>query len=303
MRTSSKVTIAGSDTSDGVTGLTLKSVFTFTFRVEIAYSASFREKMPASSVSSAVGAISRPLAPRTAFSSYTLPPSIESPSTSKKVMCMRSKAGICSLVPVCTKRKSNSAPRNVAGVPSTHSAVAGSSADPEPQYDVRSPKPRQAKPVVVKMACEVVTATGFWYSMTINSLYNEAGLLTVMSRSKAWPLSVPRFFHRMLPDGRAAPVVSVVSVGMICPECSAPWASTHSMETAGLEVEEKSIVTRLFTQDGLVGGCDGGGACGGCEGGRKGRGGGEDGEGEEGGDVGMCGGKGGKAGGGGEQSS
>jgi hypothetical protein len=82
MRVSSNATIAGSDASDGVAGLTLKSVGTFTFRLEIAYSASFRGKMPASNVSAAEDAITRLDAPRIAFSSYTLPPSIASPSTS-----------------------------------------------------------------------------------------------------------------------------------------------------------------------------------------------------------------------------
>ena len=120
VRISSKLTIPGRDTSGGVSGFTVKSVFTFTFRVEIAYCASFKGKVPASSVSAADEAISRLAAPRTAFSSYTLPPPIESPSTSKKVICMRSKAGIGSLTPACTKRKSNSAPRSIEAVPSVH---------------------------------------------------------------------------------------------------------------------------------------------------------------------------------------
>ena len=77
-----KDTIAGSDISGGDAGFALKSVFTFTFCVDIAYSASFRKNVPASIVDAADGAITRSVAPRTAFSSYTLPPSIVSPSTS-----------------------------------------------------------------------------------------------------------------------------------------------------------------------------------------------------------------------------
>ena len=248
MSTSAKDTIAGSDTSGGNAGFALKSVFTFTFWVDIAYSASFRWNVPPSIVAAADGAITRSIAPRTAFSSYTLPPSIESPSTSKKVVYRRSNAGVESPVPACTKRKSNSAPRIVVG-PVVHSAVTASSPEPDSQYDVRSPNPMQTKPEVVKTACEVVFVIGVTYSTGISSLYSEAGLLTVTRRSKGWPLLKPRFFHRMLPDGKAAPVVSVVSTGIIKSVRTVSKASVHSIATAGLVVEEKSIVTLDFAQD------------------------------------------------------
>ena len=130
----------------------MKSVFTLTFCVEVAYSASFSAKNPASIVSAADGAIVRLVAPSTAFSSYKLPPLITSPSTSKKVASIRSKAGICSLVPAYTKRKSNSAARIVVGVPSTQLAVTRSSTEPEEQYDLRSPNPRHTKPVAPSRA-------------------------------------------------------------------------------------------------------------------------------------------------------
>ena len=127
----SNETIAGSDASDGLAGSALKSVFTLMFCVEIAYIASLYGKTSASSVSSADGAIERLAAPRTAFSSYRLPPLIESPSTSKKVVKSCSNGAICSCVPAWTKMKSNSAPRMVVGVPSTQLAVTGSSSAPE----------------------------------------------------------------------------------------------------------------------------------------------------------------------------
>ena len=57
------------------------------------------------------------------------------------------------------------------------------------------------------------------------------------------PPSVPRFFQRMLPEGSAAPVVSVVRVGISWPVCVTPKASVHSMEAAGLVVDEKSMAT------------------------------------------------------------
>jgi hypothetical protein len=106
----------------------------------------------------------------------------------------------------------------------------------------------------VNRAWEVWDDIGFWYSTASSSLYHEARLLTVMRRSKEKPPSEPRFFHRILPVGRAAPVVSVERVGIIWPECTASYASTHSMETAGLVMEEKSTVTAFFTQDGRCGG-------------------------------------------------
>ena len=111
----------------------MKSVFTLWLCVEIAYSASLISKMPASIVSAAEGAMIRSTAPSTASSSYTLPPLIVSPSTSKKVARIRSKAGIGSLVPACTKRKSNSVALIVVGVPSAQLAVVGSSCEPESQ--------------------------------------------------------------------------------------------------------------------------------------------------------------------------
>jgi hypothetical protein len=79
---SEKDTIADNDASVGDAGFALKSVFTFTFWVDIAYSASFRWNVPLSIVPAADGAMWVDVAPRTASSSYTLPPSIESPSTS-----------------------------------------------------------------------------------------------------------------------------------------------------------------------------------------------------------------------------
>jgi hypothetical protein len=112
-----------------------------------------------------------------------------------------------------------------------------------------------AKPEVVKMACEVVLVLGLTYSTSISSLYSEAGLLMVMRRSKGRPLSKPRFFHLMLPVGRAAPVVSVVSVGMIQPVRTVSKASVHSISTAGLVVMEKSMVTTALPHTG--GGGDG----------------------------------------------
>lgn len=128
---SSNDTMPGSETADGVAGFALKSVCTLTLCVAIAYNASFAANMPASSVSAADGAIVRSVAPRIAFSSNTLPSSTVSPSTSKKVMNNRSNALIGSIVPDCTNRKSNSAPRIVVGVPSAHDALAESSAAPE----------------------------------------------------------------------------------------------------------------------------------------------------------------------------
>ena len=131
MEVAENETTAGSDTSGGFNGSAEKSVFTLTFWVDIAYSASLYGKMPASNVSTADGAIERLVAPRTAFSSYTLPPLIESPSTSKKVVNIWLNGAICSCVPACTNLKSNSAARMVVGVPSAQLAVTGSSSAPE----------------------------------------------------------------------------------------------------------------------------------------------------------------------------
>ena len=156
-------TIAGNETSGGFAGFALKSVGTFILCVAIAYNASFAANMPASSVSSADGAIERLAAPMIAFSSNTLQPSCVSPSTSKKVVYMRSNAPIGSLVPARTNRKSNSAPRIVVCVPSLHAALPCLTDAPERQYDVSSPTPRQAKPEVVKSACEVVDDSGLTY--------------------------------------------------------------------------------------------------------------------------------------------
>ena len=125
--------IAGSEASDGFAGSAVKSVFTLTLRVEIAYKASLSGNTPASSVSAAEGAIQREVAPSTASSSYTLPPLIESPSTSKTVMYIRMNAGIEMVVPAYTNRKSNSAARIVVGVPSAQDAVTESSCEPESQ--------------------------------------------------------------------------------------------------------------------------------------------------------------------------
>jgi hypothetical protein len=168
VRLRSNVTIAGSDASDGFAGSALKSVGTFTFRVEMAYSASFSGKTPASRC--AKGAIWRLDAPTTASSSYTLPPLITSPSTSKKVVNMRSNAGSCSCEPAYTNLKSNSTALIAVGVPSRQSAVEGSSSAPEKQYDLRRPKPRHTNPESVNKACEVVGDIGLQYSMSTSSL-------------------------------------------------------------------------------------------------------------------------------------
>ena len=132
--------------------------------------------------------------------------------------------------------------------------MVASSAEPEGQTEGRSPKPRHANPAEVNTACEVVDDAGFWYSTARNSLYKEAGLLTVMRRSKEKPLSVPRFFQRMLPAGRAAPVASVVRGGITCPVLVWSLAPVHSIATAGLVIEEKSMTTAFFTHDGTRGG-------------------------------------------------
>ena len=83
---SSNATIADSDASEGLVGFALKSVGTLTFCVERAYSASLAAKLPSSMVSVASDSTmmfeEEPAAPSTASSSYTLPPSITSPSTS-----------------------------------------------------------------------------------------------------------------------------------------------------------------------------------------------------------------------------
>jgi hypothetical protein len=235
--------MAGSDAADGLDGSALKSVFTLTFCDAMTYSASFSANVPASSVSAADGAIVRLVAPSTAFSSYTDPSPITSPSTSKKVVCSRSKAGICSLVPAYTKRKSNSAARIVVGVPSAQLAITRSSTDPEEQYDARSPKPRHTKPDEVSRACDVLVLKGVTYATSTSSLYSEGSALTLTSRSNALPLSVPTRLHRMLPPGSAAPVVSVVWRGIIVPVEVAPSAPVHSMATAGLVMDEKSTRT------------------------------------------------------------
>ena len=128
---SSNDTIAGSDATDGNAGLALKSVRTLAVCVAMAYSASFSEKSPASSVSAADGAIERLCAPRTATSSYKLLSACASPSTSKKVVYSRWKGGMTSVEPVRTKRKSNSAARIVVDVPSAHCALMASIVPPE----------------------------------------------------------------------------------------------------------------------------------------------------------------------------
>ena len=76
----SNAAIAGSDADEGVAGLTVKSVSTLMFCVEIAYSASDGKNVPPSSVDD--GASVRLSAPEMVTNSYTLPPFTTSPSTS-----------------------------------------------------------------------------------------------------------------------------------------------------------------------------------------------------------------------------
>ena len=69
----------------------------------------------------------------------------------------------------------------------------------------------------------------------------------MMRRSNAILLlsTRPRFFQRMLPVGKAAPVVSVVAMGIRLPLRLMAFASVHSMATAGLVTDEKSMLTLL----------------------------------------------------------
>lgn len=85
------------------------------------------------------------------------------PSTSKKVVCTAPNGAIGVVVPDCTKLKSNSAARSVVGVPSAHLAVAASSAAPEAQVDVRTPRPKHAKPAGVSAAWRTDPDDGLWY--------------------------------------------------------------------------------------------------------------------------------------------
>ena len=68
------------------------------------------------------------------------------------------------MVPLCTNRKSNSPPRVIVGVPSLQLAVVASSDAPDSHIDARIPKPKHAKPAVVKMAWVVKEDCGFRYS-------------------------------------------------------------------------------------------------------------------------------------------
>ena len=100
-------------------------------------------------------------------------------------------------------------------------------------------------PEAVVRACDVDGDIGFSKATSTKSLYAEAGLLTVTSRSKDKPPSVPRFFQRMLPEGRAAPVVSLARVGISCPVCTASKASVHSMDEKSMLTLERSHALAL----------------------------------------------------------
>ena len=141
----------------------MKFVLMLMFCVEIAYSASDGKNVPPSKVD--VGAMVRLAAPRIVTNSYTLPPFTTSPSTSKNVVYIEWNGGIDVLVLDRTKRKSNSAARVIVGVPSLQLAVVASSVAPDSQMDGRIPKPRHAKPALVKMACVVYDDCGFQYSI------------------------------------------------------------------------------------------------------------------------------------------